>query len=89
MSEPVQIDGPQGALVGELINVANADNIVVIIPGSGPTDRDGNSLQVGLQADTYKMLAEELEKVGISSIRIDKRGFYRNRCSAPTLSLRT
>lgn len=63
MPEPVQIDGPQGALVGELINVANAGNIVVIIPGSGPTDRDGNSLQMGLQPDTYKMLAEELEKL--------------------------
>lgn len=36
---------------------------------------------MGLQADTYKMLAEELEKVGISSIRIDKRGFYRSQAA--------
>ncbi|WP_273726087.1 alpha/beta hydrolase [Brucella gallinifaecis] len=76
MAEPVQIDGPKGSLVGELISVANAHDIVVIIPGSGPTDRDGNSPQMGLQPNTYKLLAEGLEKAGISSLRIDKRGFY-------------
>ncbi|KAB0537076.1 alpha/beta hydrolase [Pseudochrobactrum saccharolyticum] len=76
IAELLQIDGPKGPLVGELINVANAHNIVVIIPGSGPTDRDGNSPQMGLQPNMYKLLAEGLEKAGISSLRIDKRGFY-------------
>lgn len=76
MAEPIQIDGPQGALVGELIAVAGARDIVIIVPGSGPTDRDGNSPQMGLKSNTYKLLAEGLERVGVSSLRIDKRGFY-------------
>ncbi|MEO1191508.1 MAG: alpha/beta fold hydrolase [Pseudomonadota bacterium] len=48
---------------------------VIIIPGSGPTDRDGNS-PFGLNSDTYKLLAEELADAGIASLRIDKRGLF-------------
>ncbi|PKR80689.1 alpha/beta hydrolase [Brumimicrobium salinarum] len=44
--------------------------IVLIIPGSGPTDRNGNSLM--LQANSYRMLAENLAENGISSLRYDK-----------------
>ena len=47
--------------------------IVLIIAGSGPTDRDGNSA-MGLQTNAYKMLAENLAKNGISTLRFDKRG---------------
>lgn len=45
----------------------------VIIAGSGPTDRDGNSV-LGIKTDTYKLLAEALAERGISSVRYDKRG---------------
>lgn len=51
----------------------NVKVICVIVPGSGPTDRDGNSA-LGLQADTYKQLAEALSEKGIASFRYDKRG---------------
>ena len=47
--------------------------LVLIIAGSGPTDRNGNSL-AGLNANTYKMLAEALAMNGISTLRYDKRG---------------
>src|SRR5262245_31102311 len=47
--------------------------IAVIIAGSGPTDRDGNSLQ-GLKTDAYKQLAEALADLGIATVRYDKRG---------------
>jgi pimeloyl-ACP methyl ester carboxylesterase len=47
--------------------------VVLIIPGSGPVDRDGNSLH-GLNTDTYKLLAQGLAARGIASVRIDKRG---------------
>lgn len=47
--------------------------VVLIIPGSGPTDRDGNSA-MGLQTNAYKLLAEDLAKNNIASLRIDKRG---------------
>lgn len=76
MAEPVQIPGPQGPLEAEMIVVEGAAHAVVIIPGSGPTDRDGNAPQLGLASNTYKLLAEELAARGVASLRIDKRGFY-------------
>lgn len=47
--------------------------VVIIIAGSGPTDRDGNN-PLGVTSDTYKMLAQALYKNHISSYRYDKRG---------------
>jgi len=47
--------------------------VVLIIPGSGPTDRDGNN-DIGLHTNTYLMIADSLEKEGIASVRYDKRG---------------
>jgi pimeloyl-ACP methyl ester carboxylesterase len=48
---------------------------VLIVPGSGPTDRDGNG-PLGLKAATYRLLAEGLAAKGIASVRIDKRGMF-------------
>jgi pimeloyl-ACP methyl ester carboxylesterase len=45
---------------------------VVIIAGSGPTDRDGNS-SLGIRTDAYKALAQALAAAGIGSLRYDKR----------------
>ncbi|MFO0661798.1 MAG: alpha/beta fold hydrolase [Polyangiaceae bacterium] len=47
--------------------------VVLIAPGSGPTDRDGNN-HSGLRTDMYRMLAIELAKHGVGSLRFDKRG---------------
>lgn len=47
--------------------------LVIIIAGSGPTDRNGNSTS-GLNTDTYKMISDSLEMHGIASLRYDKRG---------------
>ena len=76
VAEPVQIPGPQGPLEAEQITVEGADHAVVIIPGSGPTDRDGNASVMGIKTDAYKQLAEALAEQGVASLRIDKRGFY-------------
>ncbi|NMM45378.1 alpha/beta hydrolase [Rhodospirillaceae bacterium KN72] len=78
-AETVRIDGPAGPLAGEMIAVDGARHAVVIVPGSGPTDSDGNGKQMGLHSDTYKLLAEGLAGAGIASIRIDKRGFFGSR----------
>jgi pimeloyl-ACP methyl ester carboxylesterase len=59
-----------------MMAVEGAAHAVVLVPGSGPTDRDGNSAHMGLASDTYKMLAESLAAHGIASLRIDKRGLY-------------
>lgn len=75
-ADPVQIPGPAGPLEAERIAVEGADHAVVIIPGSGPTDRDGNAPQMGLASDSYRLLAEGLAARGIASLRIDKRGFF-------------
>lgn len=47
---------------------------VVIISGSGPTDRDGNILSMGGKNNCLKLLAESLAAKGIASVRFDKRG---------------
>lgn len=46
-------------------------DLVIIIPGSGPTDRDGN--QQMTRNNSLKLLATGLAKKGIASYRYDKR----------------
>lgn len=72
----VEAPGPEGALRGTMLSPAQAGApMVVILPGSGPTDRDGNS-PLGVAAATYRLLAEALAERGIASVRIDKRGLF-------------
>ena len=47
---------------------------VVLIAGSGPTDRNGNNPLVPERIDLLKLLAERLAEAGIASLRYDKRG---------------
>lgn len=64
-----------GDISGTLTVPKNTINspLVLIIAGSGPTDRDCNSPN-GLQTNAYKMLAAGFAENGISSLRFDKRG---------------
>lgn len=73
----IQAAGPVGLLRGTLTSAQTPLNstLALIVPGSGPTDRDGNS-PYGLKTDTYKLLATGLSTLGISTVRIDKRGMY-------------
>jgi pimeloyl-ACP methyl ester carboxylesterase len=64
-----------GALKGTLLMARRSDPIVLIVPGSGPTDRDGNS-PLGVAANTYRLLAEALAEKHISTVRVDKRGMF-------------
>jgi hypothetical protein len=48
---------------------------VLIIPGSGPTDRDGNN-PLGVKGSPYRLLAEGLAQRGVTTIRVDKRGMF-------------
>ncbi|MBR8135851.1 alpha/beta hydrolase [Burkholderia cenocepacia] len=76
MQTEIEIPGPVGPLSGTLSSPAAGDApVVLIVPGSGPTDRNGNGPN-GLQASTYRLLAEGLLGQGIASVRIDKRGMY-------------
>lgn len=49
---------------------------VLLIPGSGPTDRDGNQLP-GLVSNLLKQIAERLAAQGVASFRFDKRAVPR------------
>jgi hypothetical protein len=72
-AEDVTAPAPPGELHGTLLSAGKNTPMVMIIAGSGPTDRDGNS-QLGLRSNMYKLLAEGLAAKGISSLRYDKRG---------------
>ncbi len=72
----IEAKGPSGPLRGTLLRVENPNApVVLIIPGSGPTDRDGNS-GTALQTSSYRLIAEGLFQSGISTVRIDKRGMF-------------
>jgi len=47
---------------------------IVLVAGSGPTDRDGNNSLVPERIDLLKQLAELLARAGIATLRYDKRG---------------
>ncbi|MDA3928305.1 MAG: alpha/beta hydrolase [Prolixibacteraceae bacterium] len=51
-------------------------SILLLIAGSGPTDRDGN--QPNLNNNSFKLLANELVGKGIASLRYDKRGIAKS-----------
>ena len=55
---------------------------VLILAGSGPTDRDGNN-SFGVAAAPYRLLAEALAARGITSLRVDKRGIGASATAAP------
>ncbi len=70
---PVEITA--GELHGTLLSPREDAPVVLIVPGSGPTDRDGNS-GLGLKTNMYKQLAEGLAAEGIATVRVDKRGMF-------------
>ena len=74
-SASITAPGPQGSLAGTLLDAGNKAPVVLMIPGSGPTDRDGNS-PMGMTAGSLRLLAEALASKGVSSVRIDKRGMF-------------
>jgi pimeloyl-ACP methyl ester carboxylesterase len=49
-------------------------DVVLLIAGSGPTDRDGNTRLLLGKNNSLKMLADLFSKNGIASLRYDKRG---------------
>jgi pimeloyl-ACP methyl ester carboxylesterase len=69
-----------GELHGTLLSAGEKRPVVLIVPGSGPTDRDGNN-PLGVNADSYRLLAEALAAQGISSVRVDKRGMFASRAA--------
>jgi dienelactone hydrolase len=55
---------------------------LVLLAGSGPTDRDGNQ-PPALVTDLLKQIAAGLADEGIATLRFDKRGMYANKADLP------
>ncbi|HEV2832535.1 MAG TPA: alpha/beta hydrolase, partial [Hanamia sp.] len=60
-------------IYGTLLSKNNQQKLVIIIAGSGPTDRDGNN-PLGDDANSYKLLAYSLDSQNIATFRFDKQG---------------
>lgn len=74
--EQVELQVPGGKIAGTLLVPFAAGKVPValIIAGSGPTNRDGNSGVLQGKNNAYKLLAEALAAEGVASLRYDKRG---------------
>lgn len=73
--ENIVLKQSKGVLDGTLLlpNSTKKVPVVLIVAGSGPTDRNGNS-SLNVTAKSYQLLAEGLANNGIASLRYDKRG---------------
>jgi pimeloyl-ACP methyl ester carboxylesterase len=76
VQEPAKLETATGTLYGTLMLPPSKgpNPVVLIIAGSGPTDRNGNSTLLNGPNDSLKMLAQGLAENGIASLRYDKRG---------------
>jgi len=76
MEREISVAGGAAPLYGALMTPPGArpGPAVLLIAGSGPTDRDGNSTVAGVKPANLKLIAEGLAAAGVSSLRYDKRG---------------
>ena len=74
VSTPVELPSQPAPIKGRLLTPEGQTRATaILIAGSGPTDRDGNS-PIGVAGGVYKQLAEGLAERGIATVRYDKRG---------------
>ncbi|MDB4135012.1 MAG: alpha/beta hydrolase [Flavobacteriales bacterium] len=80
--EEITLETKTGDIKGSLLipSFSEKTAVVLIIAGSGPTDRNGNNPM--MTNNSLKMLAKELQKNGIASVRYDKRGVGESKSSA-------
>jgi pimeloyl-ACP methyl ester carboxylesterase len=83
LDAPVALKTATGTLHGSLRMPAGIAKppVLLIIAGSGPTDRDGN--QPRLINDSLKHLAADLAAEGVATVRYDKRGIAYSREAGP------
>ena len=79
-SYPDSVVSGSATLHGTLLVPANRGApVALIIAGSGPTDRDGNTPLLPGKNNSLRYLAEALAERGIASLRYDKRGIGQSR----------
>lgn len=86
--EAVQVESRYGTLYGTLDLPVDEEKcpVVLIIAGSGATDRDGNSEQISTPNDSLKMLGGWLNSLGCAVLRFDKRGVGESRGAGGVVS---
>ena len=82
----VTVDGGKAPLHGALLTPEGPRQraAVLVIAGSGPTDRNSNSSVAGVQPNTFGLLADALAARGIETLRFDKRGIAASAAAAPS-----
>lgn len=84
LQRPMTLNTSEGQLFGTLLLPKTTEKVpvVLLIAGSGPTDRNGNNPEGG-NNDALKLLAQHLAQHGIASLRYDKRGIAASRAATP------
>jgi hypothetical protein len=78
----LEIKTSDGTLHGSLAKAkGHPGEVIVLIAGSGPTDRNGNSLVLSGRMDGFLQLSRALNKEGYSVFRYDKRTAGKSRDS--------
>lgn len=82
----IVLETPTGSIAGTLTlpaSRANQASVVLLIAGSGPTDRDGNNPLLAGKNDALKLIAVALADKGVASVRFDKRGIAASAKAGP------
>ena len=84
VEEDATLSTPTGTIAGtvELPAARFPVPVMLIISGSGPTDRNGNSGALPGANNSLKMIADGAAARGIASLRYDKRGIGESRTAA-------
>ncbi len=83
----VMFEGAGGATLAGLLTLPDDDDeapfpAMLLLQGSGPTDRDGNQLPE-VRTNLLRQLARNLADAGIATLRYDKRGMHANAKELP------
>jgi len=62
--------------------------VVLLIPGSGPTDRNGNSIMINGKPNYFLKISEALKSQNIAVLRYDKRGIGQSSTTKTETELR-
>ena len=86
VAEPVWLEAPTGTVYGTLLlpEGAGPHPAALLIAGSGPTDRDGNTMGLPGKNNSLRYLAEALAGCGVATVRYDKRGIGESQAAAPS-----
>lgn len=84
LQRPISVQTGNGMLYGTLLlpRASTPVPVVLLIAGSGPTDRNGNNPEGG-RNDSLKQLAITLARHNIASVRYDKRGVAASKPATP------